>query len=81
MGCVPFHIGLLLWESACCESLSHAYGVPAPFGKGAFGCGIGTAQTMNPRKAYAFRGAFYCFREAKIPRIRVFIWAAASSPP
>ena len=22
MGCVPFHIGLLLWESACCESLS-----------------------------------------------------------
>ena len=26
----------VLWGSACCESLSHAYGVPAPFGKGAF---------------------------------------------
>ena len=25
-----------LWESVCCESLSHASGVPAPFGKGAF---------------------------------------------
>ena len=76
-----FPHGSVVIGSARCESLSHAYGVPAPFRKGAFGCGIGTAQTMNPRKAYAFRGAFYCFREAKIPRIRVFIWAAASSPP
>ena len=34
----PFHMGLylfVLWESANCESLSHAYGVPAPFSKGA----------------------------------------------
>ena len=37
MGCVAFHIGFLKKESACCESLSHASGVPAPFGKGAFG--------------------------------------------
>ena len=37
MGCVPFHIGLFLWGSANCESLSHASGVPAPFDKGAFG--------------------------------------------
>ena len=36
MGCVAFHIGFLKKESACCESLSHASGVPAPFGKGAF---------------------------------------------
>ncbi len=35
MGCEPFHMGLCLWESANCESLSHASGVPAPFGKGA----------------------------------------------
>ena len=35
MGCVAFHIGFLKKESACCESLSHASGVPAPFGKGA----------------------------------------------
>ena len=36
MGCVAFHIGFLKKESACCESLSHGYAVPAPFGKGAF---------------------------------------------
>ena len=35
MGCVAFHIGFLKKESACCESLSHASGVPAPFDKGA----------------------------------------------
>ena len=35
MGCVAFHIGFLKKESACCESLSHASGVPAPFHKGA----------------------------------------------
>ena len=34
-----FHIGFLRIGSACCESLSHAYGVPAPFNKGAFGLG------------------------------------------
>src|SRR5699024_6483833 len=32
-----FPHGLVLWGSACCESLSHASGVPAPFHKGAFG--------------------------------------------
>ena len=30
------HIGFWRIGSDCCESLSHAYGVPAPFGKGAF---------------------------------------------
>ena len=32
-----FPHGLVLWESPHCESLSHGYAVPAPFGKGAFG--------------------------------------------
>ena len=36
MGCVALHIGFQLIDSACCESLSHASGVPAPFNKGAF---------------------------------------------
>ena len=31
----PFPHGFVLWWSANCESLSHASGVPAPFGKGA----------------------------------------------
>ena len=29
-------MGLCLWEVPAVESLSHASGVPAPFGKGAF---------------------------------------------
>ena len=33
MGCVAFHIGFLKKESACCESLSHGYAVPAPTGR------------------------------------------------
>ena len=33
----PFPHGFVLWWSANCESLSHASGVPAPFGKGASG--------------------------------------------
>ena len=37
MGCEPFHMGLCLWEVPAVESLSHASGVPAPFGKGACG--------------------------------------------
>ena len=35
-GVRTFSHWLVLWGSASCESLSHAYGVPAPFGKGAF---------------------------------------------
>ena len=53
MGCVAFHIGFLKKESACCESLSHASGVPAPFGKGAFGRTIDTGwgrEVTNRRK-------------------------------
>ena len=56
MGCVPFHIGLLLWESARCESLSHAYGVPAPFHKGAFLSGIDTASKDEPPESICFPG-------------------------
>ena len=33
----PFPHRFVLSESACCESLSHAFGVPAPFRKGACG--------------------------------------------
>ena len=36
MGLVPCHIGLFFGEVPSVRSLSHAYGVPAPFGKGAF---------------------------------------------
>ena len=36
MGCVALHIGFQLIDSANCESLRHAFGVPAPFSKGAF---------------------------------------------
>ena len=46
-GCVPLHIGLCFWESACCVSLSHGCAVPAPFNKGAFGC---TADTGRGRE-------------------------------
>ena len=35
-GLAGFHMGLCLWEVPAVESLSHASGVPAPFGKGAF---------------------------------------------
>ena len=31
-----FRIGLYFWKVPAVESLSHAYGVPAPFDKGAF---------------------------------------------
>ena len=36
----PFPHGSVLMGSACCESLSHASGVPAPFGKGAILCPV-----------------------------------------
>ena len=51
-------LDFLRMRSACCESLSHGCAVPAPFGKGAFGCGIGTAQTMNPGKHMLSGGGF-----------------------
>ena len=36
MGCEPFHIGLLLWGSACCGiPVKNQRFLPAPFGKGA----------------------------------------------
>ena len=35
-GLAPFHIGFLRMRSACCESLSHASGVPAPTGREPF---------------------------------------------
>ena len=56
------HIGFVLSESTCCESLSHASGVPAPFGKGAFGCGIDTGrvrEVTNCRKPPAFAGGLF----------------------
>ena len=40
MGCVALHIGFQLIDSANCESLRHAFGVPAPFSKGAFLCPV-----------------------------------------
>ena len=57
MGCVAFHIGFLKKESACCESLSHASGVPAPFNKGAFLRPVSLLQ----RKRLPFLGAFLWF--------------------
>ncbi len=53
---LPFHIGLCFWESARCESLSHAYGVPAPFHKGAFLSGIDTASKDEPPESICFPG-------------------------
>ena len=53
MGCVAFHIGFLKKESACCESLSHASGVPAPFHKGAFfvpGIDTGRGREVTTRR-------------------------------
>ena len=61
MGCVAFHIGFLKKESACCESLSHASGVPAPFGKGAFGC---TADTGRVREVAICRKLPYAMTAA-----------------
>ena len=56
MGCVAFHIGFLKKESACCESLSHASGVPAPFGKGAFFVpGIVTEQNGERKHGHCVR--------------------------
>ena len=81
MGCVALHIGFQLIDSACCESLSHASGVPAPFHKGAFFAQHRYGSNDETPESMGFPGVFYCFREVKIPKIRVSIWAAASSPP
>ena len=74
MGCVAFHIGFLKKESACCESLSHASGVPAPFHKGAFGRTIDTGrvrEVTNRRKLSCaltaaarrlWQGSLFCAR-------------------
>ena len=38
MGCVPFHMGLCLWEVPTVNpSVKNQRFLPAPFGKGAFG--------------------------------------------
>ena len=46
-----FHMGLYFSESANCESLSHASGVPAPFRKGA----AGSARSQCARQLFANR--------------------------
>ena len=51
-GAVPCHIGLLRMRSACC-GIPQSPSAPAPFGKGAFGCGIDTGrvrEVTNRRK-------------------------------
>ena len=49
---------LVLLESASCESLSHGCAVPAPFGKGAFGCGIVALQKGSANSS-RLSGAFF----------------------
>ena len=43
----PFHMGSYFGKVPAVESLSHGYAVPAPFGKGAFGCGIDTGRVRE----------------------------------
>ena len=74
MGCVPFHMGLCLWEVPTVNpSGKNQRFLPAPFSKGAFGCGIDTgrvrevairrkppcAMTAAARRPFG-KGAFGC---------------------
>ena len=48
MGCVPFHMGLCLWEVPTVNpSGKNQRFLPAPFSKGAFGCGIDTGRVRE----------------------------------
>ena len=69
MGCVALHIGFQLIDSANCESLRHAFGVPAPFRKGAFGVQRKKGPVANALQqaqaiysCYSSSGKVYCLR-------------------